>query len=255
MNESLRRVSNSSAGGERSDRVPLRVSRPLAIRALGLEKSYRKRNVEVPVLKGVDLEISAGEFTAIVGQSGSGKSTLLHLLGTLDAPDRGEIWYEQQRIDDLPSRQRDYLRNREFGLIFQFYHLLPELTVLENVLVSQMIQYGAWSYYRHRRANVARATELLDRVGLSHRLKHRPSQLSGGEMQRTAIARALMSRPKVLLADEPTGNLDRENGTRVLSCLLELCREEQLTVVMVTHDEQIAKAADAVVRLVDGLID
>lgn len=255
MSESLRRASKSGANSERSGRVPLRVARPIALRALGLEKSYRKRNVEVPVLKGVDLEIATGEFTAIVGQSGSGKSTLLHLLGTLDAPDRGEIWYEQQRIDELPSRQRDHLRNREFGLIFQFYHLLPELTVLENVLVSQMIQHGVWSYYRHRKANTARATELLDRVGLTHRLKHRPNQLSGGEMQRTAIARALMSRPKVLLADEPTGNLDRENGTRVLNCLLELCREEQLTVVMVTHDEQIAKAADAVVRLVDGLID
>lgn len=254
MNDSLRRMTPASPSTERPSRIPLRVARPIALRAVGLEKSYRKRNVEVPVLKGIDLEVVAGEFTAIVGQSGSGKSTLLHLLGTLDAPDRGEIWYDQQRIDEIPSRQRDQLRNREFGLIFQFYHLLPELTVLENVLVSQMVQHGIWSYWRRRPANVARATELLERVGLSHRLKHRPNQLSGGEMQRTAIARALMSRPKVLLADEPTGNLDRENGTRVLDTLLELCREEQLTVVMVTHDEQIAKAADAVVRLVDGRI-
>lgn len=257
MSETIRRQRSLNIGesaSERGGRAPLRVARPIALRGVGIEKSYRKRNVEVPVLKGVDLEIALGEFTAIVGQSGSGKSTLLHLLGTLDAPDAGEIWYEQQRIDDLPARQRDHLRNREFGLIFQFYHLLPELTVLENVLVSQMVQHGVWSYLRRRTENVARASELLERVGLSHRLKHRPSQLSGGEMQRTAIARALMSRPRVLLADEPTGNLDRENGSRVLETLLELCREEQLTVVMVTHDEQIAKSADAVVRLVDGRI-
>jgi lipoprotein-releasing system ATP-binding protein len=257
MSDTIRRqksMANHESNSERNSRIPLRVARPIALRGIGIEKSYRKRNVEVPVLKGVDLEIALGEFTAIVGQSGSGKSTLLHLLGTLDAPDAGEIWYDQQRIDDLPSRQRDHLRNREFGLIFQFYHLLPELTVLENVLVSQMVQLGVWGYYRRRKENVARASELIERVGLSHRLKHRPSQLSGGEMQRTAIARALMSRPRVLLADEPTGNLDRENGSRVLETLLDLCREEQLTVVMVTHDEQIAKSADAVVRLVDGRI-
>ncbi|MFN5320219.1 MAG: ABC transporter ATP-binding protein [Planctomycetota bacterium] len=257
MSDTIRRqksMANHESNPERNSRIPLRVARPIALRGIGIEKSYRKRNVEVPVLKGVDLEIALGEFTAIVGQSGSGKSTLLHLLGTLDAPDAGEIWYDQQRIDDLPSRQRDHLRNREFGLIFQFYHLLPELTVLENVLVSQMVQLGVWGYYRRRKENVARASELIERVGLSHRLKHRPSQLSGGEMQRTAIARALMSRPRVLLADEPTGNLDRENGSRVLETLLDLCREEQLTVVMVTHDEQIAKSADAVVRLVDGRI-
>ncbi len=257
MSDSLRRRSTDSNSATKSPsdgRFPLRVARAIALRGIGIEKSYRKRNVEVPVLKGVDLEIATGEFTAIVGQSGSGKSTLLHLLGTLDAPDAGEVWYDQQRIDDIPARQRDHLRNREFGLIFQFYHLLPELTVLENVLVSHMVQFGVWGYFRRRRENVARACELLERVGLSHRLKHRPSQLSGGEMQRTAIARALMSRPKVLLADEPTGNLDRENGTRVLDTLLDLCREEQLTVVMVTHDEQIAKSADAVVRLVDGRI-
>lgn len=257
MSEIVRRPMSSSQSGSQSEssgRIPLRVTRPVALRGIGIEKRYRKRNIEVPVLKGVDLEITHGEFTAIVGQSGSGKSTLLHLLGTLDAPDAGEIWYEQQRIDELPARQRDHLRNREFGLIFQFYHLLPELTVLENVLVSQMVQHGVWGYFRRRKENVARASELLERVGLSHRLKHRPSQLSGGEMQRTAIARALMSRPRVLLADEPTGNLDRENGMRVLETLLDLCREEQLTVVMVTHDEQIAKSADAVVRLVDGRI-
>jgi len=177
MSESVRRVSNSKANSERSGRAPLRVARPIALRALGLEKSYRKRNVEVPVLKGVDLEIAAGEFTAIVGQSGSGKSTLLHLLGTLDAPDRGEIWYEQQRIDELPSRQRDHLRNREFGLIFQFYHLLPELTALENVLAPVMIAEGWLSYWRQRHAFRDRATKLLKTMGLEHRIHHRPREM------------------------------------------------------------------------------
>jgi lipoprotein-releasing system ATP-binding protein len=158
MSEPLR-PRNSMAihesNSERNSRVPLRIARPIALRGVAIEKSFRKRNVEVPVLRGVDLEIALGEFTAIVGQSGSGKSTLLHLLGTLDAPDAGEIWYEQQRIDELPARRRDHLRNREFGLIFQFYHLLPELTVLENVLVSQMVQLSVWSYLRRRKENVA----------------------------------------------------------------------------------------------------
>ncbi|HRF02914.1 MAG TPA: ABC transporter ATP-binding protein [Pirellulaceae bacterium] len=220
----------------------------------GLHKSYRRGKVEVPVLRGVDLRIEEGEFTAIVGQSGSGKTTLLHLLGLLDAPDQGEILFGGQRIDDLSARRRDRLRNTEFGLIFQFYHLLPELSTLENVLMPRMIGSGLLGYRLKRREYVARAEALLDRVGLGHRLHHKPRELSGGEMQRTAIARALMVDPKLLLADEPTGNLDAQNGLEVMRILRELNEQEGVTIVMVTHDKELAASADTTIRLVEGRV-
>ncbi|NQU23121.1 MAG: ATP-binding cassette domain-containing protein, partial [Candidatus Nealsonbacteria bacterium] len=157
--------------------------------AVNLVKSYRKGPIAIPVLKGVGIDVRKGEFLAIVGQSGSGKSTLLHLLGTLDVPDSGEIYFDGQRIDTLPGRGRDRLRNQSFGMIFQFYHLLPELTTLENVLAPLMITHSTLSYWRHRRRLRTEAAELLDMVGLGHRLKHKPRELSGGEMQRAAIAR------------------------------------------------------------------
>jgi lipoprotein-releasing system ATP-binding protein len=227
---------------------------PLLLAAKGLVKSYRKARVEVPVLKGVDFSVRPGEFVAIVGQSGCGKSTLLHLLGTLDAPDAGEIHFEGNRIDHLPARGRDVLRNKYFGMIFQFYHLLPEFSTLENVLSPIMIRYGVWSYYWHRREHLQRARALLDMVGLSHRLTHQPRELSGGEMQRTAIARALIAQPKLLLADEPTGNLDQRTGGEILAILKKLNRQQGLTVLMVTHDQTIARQADRIVRLVEGKV-
>ncbi len=225
------------------------------LRTIDLYKSYRKGAVEVPVLRGVSLNVRQGELLAIVGQSGSGKSTLLHLLGTLDAPDQGEVHYAGQRIDNLPARDRDHLRNRRFGMIFQFYHLLPELTTLENVLSPLMIAHGAWSYLRHRSEHRARAEKLLEMVGLSHRLKHRPRELSGGEMQRAAIARALVAQPDLLLADEPTGNLDQATGQEIIQILRTLNREQNLTIVMVTHDRAIADQADRIVRLANGRIE
>ena len=233
---------------------PLRLARNAALKTVGLRKSYRKGNVEIPVLKGVDLEIEEGTFTAIIGQSGSGKSTLLHLLGLLDGPNSGEIWYDGERVDHWSARAQEKLRNTEFGMIFQFYHLLPELSTIEIVLVPRMIECGIFKYWRERRQYLKRAQELLERVGMGHRLNHKPNQLSGGEMQRTAIARALISQPKLLLADEPTGNLDRENGEIVMETLLRLCREEQLTIVMVTHDDEIATSADRVIRLSEGRV-
>ena len=205
-------------------------------------------------MKGVDLTIPTGDFTTIVGTSGSGKSTLLHLMGTLDAPDRGQIHYNDQRIDNLPARDKERLRNREFGMIFQFYHLLPELTTLENVLVPKMVQDGFWTYLRNKKAYKKRATELLEMVGLGHRMNHKPSELSGGEMQRTAIARSLISDPRVLLADEPTGNLDAENGREVLDCLAALRKNENLTVIMVTHDDSLAEKSDHTIRLINGVV-
>jgi lipoprotein-releasing system ATP-binding protein len=220
----------------------------------GVTKSYLMGKVVVPVLKGVNLGIREGEFLAIVGQSGSGKSTLLHLLGTLDAPDQGTIHFDGQRIDNISSGQRDLLRNRFIGMIFQFYHLLPELSVLENVLSPLMIRDSIWNYFRNRSRYHKRGRELLDAVGLSHRLKHKPNELSGGEMQRAAIARALIAEPQILLADEPTGNLDAQSAQEILQLLCELNRERKLTVVMVTHDLTIARQADRMISIYDGQV-
>lgn len=221
----------------------------------GLYKSYRKGKHTVPVLRGVDFQVDPGEFVAIIGQSGSGKSTLLHLLGTLDAPDAGSISFQETRIDGLSSSARDILRNRYFGMIFQFYHLLPELSTLENVLTPFMIREPAWRYWLRRQQFREQATELLELMGLGHRLTHKPKELSGGEMQRAAIARSLVVQPQVLLADEPTGNLDRATGQEIMSILRTLNRQRMLTIVMVTHDLSIAEQADRVVRLVEGRVE
>lgn len=225
------------------------------IAARGIHKKYHKGANEIPVLQGVDIEIQEGEFLAIVGQSGCGKSTLLHLMGTLDQPDAGQIYLADNRIDNLPASARDRLRNETFGLIFQFYHLLPELNALGNVLLPLMIRHGFFGYLRNRRNFRKRAKALLEKVQLTHRLKHKPRELSGGEMQRTAIARALINQPKVLLADEPTGNLDRAAGQEIIDILRNLNASENLTIVMVTHDEKIAQQADRTVRLVEGRIE
>lgn len=232
----------------------LKLANQFVLEGRELYKSYRKNNHEVPVLKGCDFSAVAGNVTAILGHSGSGKSTLLHLLGTLDAPDSGEIHFDGERIDTLSRRRRDRFRNAKLGMIFQFYHLLPEISAFQNVLMPMMIKEGFFGYMRQRTAIKTRAKELLRRVGLEHRLHHKPHELSGGEMQRAAIARALIAEPELLLADEPTGNLDRETGRQILSLLSELRREQGLTVVMVTHDETIAAACDSVIHLVDGRI-
>ena len=222
--------------------------------AVDLFKSYKKGKLAVPVLKGVNLGVREGEMLAIVGQSGSGKSTLLHLLGTLDSPDSGSIHFDGQRIDSISNSQRDLLRNRFIGMIFQFYHLIPEMTTLENVLSPIMIRESVWGYMTRRKKHRQKAIELLERVGLGHRLRHKPSELSGGEMQRAAIARALISDPQILLADEPTGNLDLNSAKEVLQLLRDLNREKKVTIVMVTHDLSIAQEADRTIRLVDGRV-
>ena len=219
-----------------------------------LTKSYYKKKLKIPVLKGVNFFVNPGDFVSIIGQSGSGKSTLLHLLGTLDAPESGSIRFEGRRVDNLPAVRRDQLRNRSIGFIFQFYHLLPELSTLENVLSPLMIRESALGYFFKRKQYVEKAREILAQVGLSHRLKHKPCELSGGEMQRAAIARALISGPKILLADEPTGNLDSASAREIIELLRHLKEQRQLTIVMVTHDNLIAQAADRIVRMVDGVI-
>jgi lipoprotein-releasing system ATP-binding protein len=222
------------------------------LRATNLVKAYRKGKLAVPVLRGLDLDVQDGEFLSIIGMSGSGKSTLLHLMGTLDQPDSGSVQLQGRRIDNLPSEERDKLRNQTFGFIFQFYHLLPELSTLENVLMPLMIRHSFFGWMGQARAARKRATALLDRVGLSHRLKHRPSELSGGEMQRAAIARALINEPRVLLADEPTGNLDSTTGKQVVELLRELNRDDRLTIVMVTHSVELSGTTDRTLRIIDG---
>jgi lipoprotein-releasing system ATP-binding protein len=230
------------------DTVPL-------LAALDLHKTYRKHADQVEVLRGVDLTVQEHEFLSVIGHSGSGKSTLLHLLGTLDRPDGGEVRLSGRRIDDLPPQEREALRNGTFGFIFQFYHLLPELTALENVLVPQMIAHSVWDWFGRRRELKKRATALLERVGLGHRLRHRPRELSGGEMQRTAIARALIRQPRILLADEPTGNLDADTGAAIIRLLRDLNRQDGLTIIMVTHNLEIVSASDRVVRLTAGRVE
>ncbi len=223
--------------------------------ARDLYKSYRRHKIVIPVLRGLDLDVETGEFLCLVGASGSGKTTLLHVLGTLDRPDSGRILLEGRRIDDVALAERDRLRNRVFGFIFQFYHLLPELNVLENVLMPEMIRSSVLSWWWRRREARRRALALLDRVGLGHRLRHRPRELSGGEMQRAAIARALLSQPRLLLADEPTGNLDARTGSEIVRLLRDLNREEGLTIIMVTHNPEIARLADRCVCMTEGRVE
>lgn len=224
------------------------------LQAKKIYKSYHRNAIQVQVLRGLDLEVYPGEFISIVGASGSGKSTLLHVLGTLDNVDRGEIYLDGRRIDDLPQRERDALRNQTFGFIFQFYHLLPELDTLENVLIPHMIGRSFFSWYRERAELLKQARALLERVGLKHRLHHRPKELSGGEMQRAAIARALVARPRILFADEPTGNLDAATGSEIVRLLHDLNRRDGLTIIMVTHNLEIAADTDRIVRLVEGRV-
>ena len=235
--------------------VHLRRDPPVQLCAVDLKKNYQKGPVVIPVLRGVSLSVREGEMLAIVGKSGSGKSTLLHLLATLDAPDAGEIYFDGQRVDHVAGLERDALRNRYLGMIFQFYHLLPELTTLENVLMPLMIGENVWGYVRRRRQLRQTAAGLLEMVGLGHRLRHRPRELSGGEMQRAAIARALVGSPRILLADEPTGNLDFASGREILELLHRLNAERKLTIVMVTHDPSIAEQADRTIRLVEGQLE
>jgi len=218
-------------------------------------KRYQSGTTTLEVLRGVDFELPQGGFTAVVGQSGSGKSTLLHLMGLLDAPDGGEVLLEGRRIDNLPAVERDRLRNTAIGMVFQAYHLMPELTAVENVLTPLLIRHGIWDWFSRRREARHEAEELLDRFGLAGRLHHRPRQLSGGEMQRVAIARALITRPQVLLADEPTGNLDEESGAGIIEALGELNRDRGLSIVLVTHDAGIARQARSIVRLTAGRVE
>ena len=224
------------------------------LKAEGIHKSYRMGATKVMVLKGVDLAVKKGEFVAIIGASGSGKSTLLHILGALDKPDKGLVKFEGRDLNRHSSAELNRFRNKMVGFVFQFYHLLDELNVLENVFLPVMAGKSVVGWFGSRRWAKNRAKELLEQFGLSQRTKHKPFQLSGGERQRVAIGRALMNQPRLLLADEPTGNLDSATGNGILEVLEKLNNLGQ-TIVMVTHDERIAKRAGRIVTLVDGKIE
>ena len=211
-----------------------------------LVKDYREGDNVLHVLRGADLEIRAGERVAIIGESGSGKTTLLQLLGGLDLPTSGSVLVNGRDIAAMNGTERGELRNRALGFVYQFHHLLPEFSALENVAMPLLLRRDSVSEIR------AVATELLTRVGLAERLTHRPGELSGGERQRAAVARALITRPSVVLADEPTGNLDHATGERVFNLMLELNREYQSSLVIVTHDLKLAARMDRVLTLIDG---
>ena len=225
----------------------------LILRAKGIHRAYGSGHAEVKVLRGASLEASDSEFLVIMGASGCGKSTLLHVLGALDAPDRGTVEFRGENIFNLPPAVRGRYRNRDVGFVFQFYHLLPELNVLENVVIPRLVTHSFWSWRSIRRESRKEAVALLDRMGLADRAKHRPNQLSGGEKQRVAIARALINQPALLLADEPTGNLDEKTGGEILKLLVELNAAGQ-TIIMVTHDAKVASLAHRRVHLSEGVI-
>lgn len=219
------------------------------IEVIDLYKSFPLAGKEIPVLNGISLTFKKGEMIAIVGASGAGKSTFLHILGALDSPTSGKVLFEGADIGSQNDEKRSQFRNEQVGFVFQFHHLLPEFTALENVMMPGFIQK------REQKKLETEARDLLNRVGLSDRITHRPGELSGGEQQRVAVARALVLRPKLVLADEPTGNLDTHTSLDVFNLLKEINKQNGVTFIIVTHNEKLAQAADRIVKMADGKLE
>ncbi|OTG73291.1 lipoprotein-releasing system ATP-binding protein LolD [Acinetobacter sp. ANC 4169] len=220
----------------------------IVLEAKNISKSFTDGKTTVEVIKNLSLQVKAGEFVSIVGSSGSGKSTLLHVLGGLDGPTEGQVFLNGKRFDTLGEAERGYLRNQHLGFVYQFHHLLPEFTALENVAMPLMLRAGT-----NYKQSKEQAEYLLNRVGLSHRMTHKPGELSGGERQRVALARALVAKPELMLADEPTGNLDRKTAVKIFELLSELRNEFNMAMLIVTHDEQLAQTADSILHMQDGV--
>jgi ABC-type lipoprotein export system ATPase subunit len=222
------------------------------LEAKNIHKVYNSsNNKQVQVLKGLDLIIEEGEFAAIIGPSGAGKSTLLHILGGLDQPTQGSVVFKGENIYKLSDTLLCRMRNQDIGFVFQFYHLLPEFTVLENVIMPLLINYGLQvTGYELRN----KAMKLLEEVGLKERMSHFPSELSGGEQQRVAICRALINKPKILFCDEPTGNLDSKSGSEIISLISRINKEEKMAIALVTHNLELANLSDKVYKLKDGVL-
>lgn len=220
----------------------------LVLDAKNISKSFTDGKTTVDVIRGLDLQVKAGEFVAIVGSSGSGKSTLLHVLGGLDRPTTGEVFLQGKRFDHLGEAERGFLRNEHLGFVYQFHHLLPEFTALENIAMPLMLRKEV----KFKEAK-QQAEYLLERVGLAHRMTHKPGELSGGERQRVALARALVTKPALMMADEPTGNLDRKTAVKIFELLTDLRQEFNMAMLIVTHDEQLAQAADVIQHMQDGV--
>ncbi len=239
MSEGLERSPDRHASAQGPDAVEV-------IRAEGLGKTYAEGRLRTPVFDGLDFRVEAGETVAILGASGAGKSTLLHLLGGLDTPTAGEVYVSGQKMSALPDAARGQLRNRALGFVYQFHHLLPEFTALENVMLPVLLSGSSAA------EAATRSRTLLESVGLGHRLEHKPGELSGGERQRAAVARALVNRPACVLGDEPTGNLDERTAATVFELMLDLNRAQRTSLVLVTHDRRLARRLDRVVELHEG---
>ncbi len=221
----------------------------ILLEGINLHRTFKEGSVPTPVLKGINIKIAKGSLTAVIGKSGSGKSTLMHILATLDSPDEGQIFFDGMELTGLKEAKKAAFRNRELGFVYQFHHLLSDLTALENVMLPLQIAGKTGSYAKKT------ALSYLDRVGLLDRCNYKPKELSGGQRQRAAIARALVHKPRLVLADEPTGNLDAENSANVFKLFLTLAKEEHTTVVIVTHDQGIASSSDKIYTIANGILE
>lgn len=227
-------------------------SNNVILKGVGLRRSFYADARELPVLKGVDIEVFRGESLMICGPSGAGKSTLLHLLGLLDEPTKGEIFFNGEEITSASSTRKASIRNRDFGFVFQFYHLLPDLSAAENILLPLMVKCSAFSWHAVKKGYGRKVEEVLNQMGLYERRKHKPNQLSGGERQRVAIARALITDPKIVFCDEPTGNLDTKTAKEIIDVLWKVKEQFKETFIVVTHNRELAQSGSRTLNMLDG---